>query len=202
MSYKELLIGCGHARDKRIKPPGTEHFRGWCDLTTLDANPNCAPDIVYDLVNGIYLTEQPFPHSFFNEIHAYEVLEHCGEQGAAHLFFLQFRRFWEWLKPNGYFCATVPHYKSLWAWGDPSHTRIINHGTLIFLSKKEYAAQLGKTSMSDFLHFMGDMDFNVIRASNEGDTFTFILQAIKPAYRKCDGNHGGSPCEDPDCWQK
>lgn len=179
MSYTELLIGCGHARDKRVHPPGTSNFQGWCALTTLDSNPACKPDVTYDLMRDIYETTQPFAVDSFNEIHAYEVLEHIGQQGDVHRLFHQFKLFWRWLKPGGYFCATVPDYRSMWAWGDPSHTRIINAGTITFLSKKEYARQLGKTSMSDFRSLMGDMDFDVISSGMMNETFRFILKAVK-----------------------
>lgn len=244
MSYKELLLGCGHARDKRIHPPGTENFRGWCDLTTLDINTKCDADLIVDLstwpfrrYDAVKSTWIPYigPESQYNEIHAYEVLEHIGMQGDVRTFMHQFRIFWTWLKPGGYLCATVPDYRSLWAWGDPSHTRIINAGTLVFLSRKEYEKQLGKTSMSDYRDLMRDMDFDIVRANVVGQTFEFILRAIKPQIRddvkcdcvgafgpnpdcgkcggdgcitasvpgiKCDGDHGGPRCADPECWNQ
>lgn len=188
--YRELLLGCGNSREKRVIPGELGEFnpqlREWQNLTTLDIDPDCEPDIVFDLCRlewqGIprdrHRTEE-MPPNTFNEIHAYEVLEHVGEQGHYKLFFAQFREFWRVLKPDGYFCATVPDYRSVWAWGDPSHTRVINMGTLVFLSKAQYAQQVGKTAMSDFRSIMGDMDFSIIRARVTGEQMEFVLRAIK-----------------------
>lgn len=184
--YRELLIGCGHDRNVRVSPPNGIIKTGWQSLTTLDSNRECHPDIVFDLraiarghwipfLNGAYRT----PDECYNEIHAYEVLEHIGDQGNAECFFAQFKEFWRVLKPNGYFCATVPHWSSLWAWGDPSHTRIINEGTLIFLEREQYEKQLGKTAMSDFRHLMGNMNWKIERCRKQGQLLEFVLRALK-----------------------
>lgn len=189
--YRELLIGCGNSREKRVFIPGREYETTppWKNLTTLDIDPECKPDIVFDLCS-IGWQHVPPPHSWicdpheipsntFDEIHAYEVLEHCGDQGHHTLFFAQFREFWRILKPNGYFCATVPDYRSIWAWGDPSHTRIINAGTLVFLSQAQYAIQVGKTAMSDFRVLLGDANFDIVNSQTRGEQFQFVLRAIK-----------------------
>lgn len=194
--YRELLIGCGHTRDKRVFIPGREYE--WKNLTTLDIDPACEPDIVFDLSTllenslrsrnlvydtsidvAYYNANSTMESNTFDEIHAYEVLEHCGPQGNYKLFFAQFQEFWRVLKPDGYFCATVPDYRSIWAWGDPSHTRIINAGTLVFLSREQYEKQVGKTAMSDFRSLMGNMSFDIVQAQTIGETFRFVLRAIK-----------------------
>ena len=140
---RELLIGCGSERTKRLTCDGS---KDWSNLTTLDYNPDHKPDVVWDLMQAAL----PFEDNSFDEIHAYEVLEHIGPQGDYHLFFAQFTEFHRILKPNGYLVASVPHWASMWAWGDPSHSRIINEGTLAFLSQAEYVKQVGKTPMTDF----------------------------------------------------
>lgn len=184
MSYHELLLGCGHARDKRIVPPGCP--KEWQHLTTLDFNPDCDPDTLFDLSTlalGYSIPDScgdVFADNFFDEIHAYEILEHLSEQGNVGGFFNEFRELWRLLKPNGYLCATVPWYESVWAWGDPSHTRIINPGTLVFLNQSEYAKQLGHTPMSDYRVHLGEIDFRVVNQLHNGELFKFILQAIKP----------------------
>lgn len=121
----------------------------------------------------------PLPDSSIDEIHAYEILEHLGHQGDVHAFFAEFWEYWRVLKPNGYFCATVPWYESMWAWGDPGHTRIITPGTLVFLDPVEYQSQLGKTPMTDYRHLLGCINFRRVLARRVGENFQFVLQAIK-----------------------
>lgn len=182
MSYRELLLGCGFSREKRVIPPysesGSPDVGKWQNLTTVDNNEKCKPDFNLDLRHKRLLL-QTLKANFCDELHAYEVLEHIGMQGDYHTFFEQFGEYWSLLKPDGYLCATVPHWQSLWAWGDPSHTRIINEGTLVFLSKKEYARQLGNTAMSDYRDLMGDMDFDIVRCRKIGQLLEFVLKAVK-----------------------
>lgn len=139
----ELLLGCGNRRHKDLFSP--EH-REWEGLITLDSNPNCSPDILWDLD----ILPYPFEDKSINEIHAYEVLEHCGKQGDYHYFFSQWNEFYRILKSGGVFYGSVPKWDSSWAWGDPSHTRVLPPEVFVFLDQDEYAKQIGVTKMSDF----------------------------------------------------
>ena len=170
----ELLIGCGSNRDKRLKDP--LHDEGWVDLTTLDNNLDHDPDVFWDLRG----TPWPFPDDEFDEVHAYEVLEHLGQQGDYKALFSQFSEVWRVLKPDGKLYATVPWWQSNWAWGDPSHTRVIQPETLVFLDQKQYTEQVGVTPMSDF-RYLYKADLSTVNAWRVGDTFCFILRAIKPS---------------------
>lgn len=168
----ELLIGCGRKWDKRINTRGTSE---WSKLVTLDHNPDVKPNILHDLTVLPY----PFEDNSFDEIHAYEVLEHIGQQGDYKTFFAQFAEFHRILKPRGLLCATTPMWNSLWAWGDPSHTRVISEGSLIFLSQKEYEKQQGVTSMTDF-RYIWKADFDIVYAKEASPgSFVFMLQAVK-----------------------
>lgn len=168
----ELLIGCGNSKKKRLTFEGIpQEFSG--ELVTLDFDDSCNPDVLHDLNQLPY----PFPDNHFDEIHAYEVLEHCGRQGDWRFFFNQFYEFWRILKPDGYFVATVPAWDQGWAWGDPGHTRIIAAESLIFLSKKQYS-QIGKTSMTDYRKWWNG-DFDVIGQQESEASFGFVLKAIK-----------------------
>lgn len=167
----ELLLGCGNNRDKKITFP--EIPDEWTELVTLDIDESTNPDVIHDLNAFPY----PFEDNTFDEIHAYEVLEHCGKQGDWRFFFNQFEELWRILKPGGYFCASVPMWDCEWAWGDPGHTRIITKGSLIFLSQKEYK-QLGKTAMTDYRPYY-NADFDLIAKSESDTAFGFVIRAVK-----------------------
>lgn len=194
--YRELLLGCGHSREKRLVVPGTG--LNWRGLVTLDINPFVGADAIADLSSCTQWVLQQYnpsvprglgersaciAESSFDEIHAYEVLEHIGQQGDAAAFFGQFTELWTILKPGGYLCATVPSRFSPWLWGDPSHRRAILPESLVFLDQTQYQRQLDgpvKTPMSDFRHLY-KADFRHIDHSDDRSTFSFILQAVKPS---------------------
>lgn len=94
---RELLIGCGSDLRKKLTADGTKE---WTCLVTLDYCERHNPDVVWDL-NNIPL---PFDDNTFDEIHAYEVLEHTGTQGDYKFFFKQFEEFWRLLKPGETSC--------------------------------------------------------------------------------------------------
>lgn len=167
----ELLLGCGADRKKRIAVKGKPD---WAHLITLDIEPNHNPDIVHDLNTR----PLPFDDNQFDEIHAYETLEHIGQQGDWRGFFEEWNEYYRILKPSGYFCGTCPRYDNVWAWADPGHTRLIAPQTLIFLSQAAYAERVGSTSMSDYRSvYRGDF---VIIWQEMGETSaSFVLQAIK-----------------------
>ena len=174
--YRELLIGCGYARDKRIVVSGAT--REWKNLTTLDWLEEVKPDIRADLTKAAW--SRIFDPQTFEEVHAYEVLEHLGRQGDAESFFDTFNELYYLLKPNGYLCATVPSRFSQWLWGDPGHTRVLLPATLMFLSREQFRKQREDgTSMSDYRQYM-DCDFNILRSDDDKTTHRFILQKVSP----------------------
>lgn len=169
--FKELLIGCGSRTNKDIYLNNQDKF---LNVTRLDINADHDPDVVWDLRQH----PLPFEDNTFDEIHAYEVLEHLAQQGDYLFFFAEFSEYWRILKPNGFFFASVPDRKSPWAWGDPSHRRLIQPQTLVFLDQTEYEKQVGNTQMSDFRYLYKANFKRVFIQSNE-ITLKFVLQAIK-----------------------
>jgi hypothetical protein len=170
----ELLIGCGSRREKVIHPEGRTE---WHDLVTLDMNGGHKPDMVWDL------NKQPLPldDETIDEIHAYEVLEHLGNGvGDYRSWFDEWTEWWRLLKPGGFVCGTSPSIKSPWLFGDPSHRRVVSPQSLTFLNQPEYTKQVGNTPMSDF-RFCYQADFDPRYLNDNGDTFFFAMQAVKPS---------------------
>ena len=170
---KELLIGSGGRLKKQLHLP--EH-KEWKGLVTLDINEEHKPDVLHDLTVLPY----PFEDNEFDEIHAYDVLEHTGSQGDYKFFFNQWSEFWRILKPDGHFFAKCPSYKSRWAWGDPSHTRLVQPESLVFLKQTEYTKQVGKSPMSDF-RYMYKADFEDEYVKIDDEDFFFVMRAVKPS---------------------
>ncbi len=168
---RELLVGCGNARKKLH----TFDDFAWDELVTIDHDPNCGADIVHDL----NITPWPIEGEF-DAIHAYEVLEHLGTQGDAAAFFATFGEIWRLLKHGGHLYATCPSWQSKWAWGDPSHTRIISTASLVFLSQEQYHTQIGKTQMTDF-RWLWSGDFETVSVKEDEHRIVFALMAHKPA---------------------
>lgn len=166
----DLLIGCGHRRVKTLYLQGRQ---SWNELVTLDINPDTGCDIVHDLNVFPY----PFQDNTFSEIHAYEVLEHTGKLGDAVFFFKQFEELHRILEPDGFLFASVPRWNSLWAFGDPSHTRVISEGSLSFLSQKSYE-ECATSARTDFRSIY-KADFEIVHLANTNDQMYFILKAIK-----------------------
>lgn len=170
---RELLIGCGNSRRKKMDP--SQSFK-WDELVTIDHDPNCGADVVHDL--EVY--PWPFDDNEFDACHAYCVLEHLGRQGDYKSFFATFAEIYRILKPGGHLFAVVPSRTDKWLWGDPSHTRVIQPESLVFLSQKQYAEQVGVTPMTDFRWLWKD-DFEVVGMQDNGADFHFALEAHKPS---------------------
>lgn len=154
------------------------------EIVRLDINPEHKPDILCNLDCVPWLQYQfadqclEVESQSFDQIHAYEVLEHLGTQGDARSFFATFYECWRILKPGGVLIASVPRWDTLWAWGDPGHRRIINRGSLVFLDRQEYEKQIGKTPMSDYRDIWKG-DFERVLLEDEGNLFWFALKARK-----------------------
>ena len=118
---RSLLIGCGNSRAKKVYIATSPNWTG--KLTTIDMNPNCGADVVHDLEQR----PLPFPDDTFDEMGAYDVLEHIGKQGDWRGWFDEMAEYWRILKPGGYFGILVPIGEEMTA--DPGHTRFfgVNH---------------------------------------------------------------------------
>ena len=172
----DLLLGCGSSRTMRFRAPAERDH--WVDLVTLDINADHKPDVVHDL----HRKPWPFADNTFEQIHAYEVLEHLGQHGNYGAFFADFSEIWRILKPGGYLVATSPGPDSTWAWGDPGHTRIISRECLGFLVQPHYEACIGKCKMTDYRFcYSADFDLLVSEVEPQQQEHLYILRAVKPS---------------------
>lgn len=145
--------------------------KSWDHLVTCDIVASHRTDVVCDL----NVTPWPFEDETFDEVHAYEVFEHLGTQGDWRSFFDQFGEVWRILKPGGFVAASCPSWRSAWAFGDPSHTRVITSGTLAFLSRDEYRKQIGLTPMSDFRGYWKH-SFAPVMVNEDDRALLFVLR--------------------------
>lgn len=157
---KILVLGCGYKR-----------FKGQ-EITYLDNNSDCKPDILWDLEKH----PLPFKDREFDRIYAHHILEHLAQQGDYKFFFKEFEEYWRILKLGGLFQGVVPMWNSAWAWGDPSHKRVIQKESLVFLDQSKYS-QVGQTTMSDFCHIY-KANFKVAKAKEVETKFSFVLQKV------------------------
>lgn len=171
--YRELLIGCGMGDRSRKVITFDEIPSEWQNVTRLDMMPEHEPDVVHDLEVLPY----PFADNTFDEIHAYEVLEHTGQQGDWRFFFAQWTEFHRILKPGGYFIGSCPMWDQAWAWSDPGHKRIISAHSLMFLDQEFYRKEVGKTAASDYRPVY-KVSFETMAVQEKGPQFFFALKAV------------------------
>lgn len=189
-----LVLGSGNSLDQRIRLIPNDDFsinsgktfpENFADVWTIDKDPAAKAKITWDLEATTpdgYELSWPVPEHFFNEVHAYEVLEHLGAMGDYRFFFALWRKIWRVLKPGGIVCATTPWWQSVWAWQDPGHRRVYSVELLTYLVQKQYEEQVGKTSMTDYRSLWPKpYDFTVLKAEQAGENpllagFTFVLQ--------------------------
>jgi SAM-dependent methyltransferase len=148
-----LLLGCGDDRRKKLQLAGAPEWTG--ELTTIDMNPDCGADIVHNLDSH----PLPFEDDTFDELAAYDVLEHLGRQGDWRGYFDEFAEYWRILKPGGTFGIIVPIGAD--ALADVGHTRFFSGNAFCCLSQKWYAANKGSMSFGDYRWYW-KRDFDVV----------------------------------------
>lgn len=169
----EILLGCGSNHTKKLYATGRQE---WDGLITVDFAGSHNPDVVHDISK----LPLPFADDFADEIHAYDVMEHVGQQGDFEFFFAQWSDIWRVLKDGGRFFGISPHWSSPWAWGDPGHTRIVGAEQLVYLSQPNYA-QVGHTPMTDY-RFCYRADFDLVHSRKTHlDQYEYVLKAVKPS---------------------
>ncbi len=162
---KVLNMGCGQHDLNELK----EH-----EVIRLDINKEVYPDVVWDL----NVHPLPFKDGEFDQIHAYDVLEHLGSQGDYKFFFSEFNEYWRILKVDGMFIASVPAESSKWAFGDPGHTRIFSMQYLTYLVREHYL-QCGITQKTDYRYlYKGNFGIESIIYNPENECYVFLLRKL------------------------
>lgn len=157
---KSLLIGCGNSRIKKVVWDGRNE---WGQLVTIDMNPDCNPDVVHDLEN----MPLPFADGEFDELAAYDVLEHQGKQGDWRGWFDEFREYHRILKPGGLFGIIVPIGAD--ALADPGHTRFITKNYFGFLCDSFYVDNLAKGAQVTDYRWYKKYDWEILFLEQQGD---------------------------------
>lgn len=131
-------------------------------LVTLDMGDNCGADIIWDLENR----PLPFQDNQFDELGAYDVLEHIGRQGDWRGWFEEFAEYWRILKPGGHFGIIVPIGND--AFGDPGHTRFIHKNHFGMLNQNFYAACLKEGQPVTDYRWAWKKNFNIKYLAEDG----------------------------------
>ena len=164
-----LLLGAGHSRQKKVALKLAPDWTG--DLITLDMGDNVGADVVWDLENR----PLPFQDEEFDELGAYDVLEHIGKQGDWRGWFDEMAEYHRILKPGGYFGIIVPIGED--AFADPGHTRFFGQNHFGFLSQKFYEENLkAKNPITDY-RFYWKKNFDIKFIQNvENHHLAVLLQ--------------------------
>jgi SAM-dependent methyltransferase len=132
-----LHVGCGRKKwtaEELFRYVGLKMQTEGVEVLHLDADSSLKPDIVCCLGT----TPIPLPDNSIDLVVAWHVLEHIGKQGDIYEWFYAFEELYRVLQPDGWLYGESPYYTSLWAWSDPTHSRVISEHSFIFFAQSSY----------------------------------------------------------------
>lgn len=160
-----LLLGCGTSRERRIgiTANDTRDFVD-CEIITVDIDPNCSPTFVHDLSKGL-----PFSNweGRFDEIHAYDSLEHWGFQGDWRGWIAEMSDYHRALCLGGRFFCLVPVGEDRFA--DPGHTRFIGVNWFNVLCNDYYEERAAKDEHGGDYRWYWKKNFKRIGMQYQGE---------------------------------
>ncbi|MDO8597798.1 MAG: class I SAM-dependent methyltransferase [Sulfuricaulis sp.] len=159
--YRNLLLGGGHDHRKKMHHRTEPDWQG--ELIVLDMNPNCGADVIWDMEDR----PLPFPDAHFDEIHAYDCLEHWGRQGDWRGWFDEAAEYHRLLKPGGTMSIVVPMGADYFA--DPGHTRFFEPNHFRFLNQAWYEERLAAGAQITDYRWYWKLDFEVPYVHQMGD---------------------------------
>lgn len=164
---RSLLLGCGNSREKKIYQNGESDWVG--ELTRLDMDINCGADVVWDLE----CRPLPFDSNYFDELAAYDVLEHIGRQGDWKGWFDEMAEYHRILKPGGTFGVLVPIGQD--ALADPGHTRFFQKNYFGFLCDDFYTENLKKGAPVTDYRWYKKFNFELLHYEEHGGHHFSVL---------------------------
>lgn len=173
MTTRSLLIGCGHSRAKQLYMDGRAEWAG--ELTTMDVSPICGADIVFDMEVVAQGGLLPFSDEWFDEIGAFNTMEHWGRQGDFRGWFHECGEYWRVLKPGGTMHILVPIGQD--ALADPGHTRFFQRNWFGFLSQTFYERnEVLQSCFSDY-RWIWRLNFDIVHMQeHDGHHLAVVLR--------------------------
>lgn len=132
--YIKLELGPG----RHYGSDGEFAKKAWATVG-LNASADPYSDIFYNLERGI-----PLPDECIDEIYCNQLLEHINC-----LIYLM-NECWRVLKPGGFMEACVPHWQSVYAWGDPTHVRAFTEASFQYFCIEHKTKRPFVESFSDY----------------------------------------------------
>ena len=166
---RSLLIGCGTNHTKQVQYDSIAEWTG--ELTTLDMNPNCGADVIWDME----VRPLPFEDDTFDEIGAFNVMEHWGRQGDWRGWFDEMAEYHRILKPGGLMSILVPLGGD--ALADPGHTRFFQQNYFGFLNQAFYEDnEVRSTCFTDYRWYW-KLNFEILFLECSDHHMAVVLEA-------------------------